>query len=73
MEDRIQINGVWYKREEPETPKYEISDINVIKSISYVFETTDFCFEATKLSKDVGEVFFDSIDIEFTEIGRAHV
>ena len=69
MEDRIQINGVWYKREEPkiETPKYEINDLNVTKHLSYSFESTDFCFEAIRLYKDEGETFFDSIDIEFTD------
>jgi len=69
MEDRIQINGVWYKREEPkiETPKYEINDLNVTKHLSYSFESTDFCFEAIRLYKDEGETFFNSIDIEFTD------
>ena len=67
MEDRIQINGVWYKREESETPKYEITDCNITSSKSYTYESTDFCFEAIKLSKDEGEVFFDTVDIEFTD------
>ena len=67
MEDRIQINGVWYKREKPETPKYEITDRNITSSKSYTYESTDFCFEAIKLSKDEGEVFFDTVDIEFTD------
>ena len=69
MEDRIQINGVWYKREEPkiETPEYEISDVNVTKSMSYIYESTDFCFEAIRLYKSGGKAFFDSIDIEFTD------
>jgi hypothetical protein len=69
MEDRIQINGVWYKREDPkiETPEYEINDLNVTKHLSYIFESTDFCFEAIRLYKDEGETFFNSIDIEFTD------
>ncbi len=69
MENRIQINGVWYKREEPkiETPKYEINDLNVTKHLSYSFESTDFCFEAIRLYTDGGKAFFDSIDIEFTD------
>ena len=69
MEDRIQINGVWYKREDPkiETPEYEINDLNVTKHLSYSFESTDFCFEAIRLYKDEGETFFNSIDIEFTD------
>jgi hypothetical protein len=69
MEDRVQINGVWYKREDPkiETPEYEITDRNVTKHLSYIFESTDFCFEAIRLYKDEGETFFDSIDIEFTD------
>ena len=67
MEDRIQVNGVWYKREKPETPKYEINDQYVTKSMSYTYESTDFCFEAIRIYKGGGEVFFDSIDIEFTD------
>ena len=67
MENRIQINGVWYKREKPETPKYEINDINVTKHLSYIFESTDFCFEAIRIYRGGGEVFFDDIDIKFTD------
>jgi hypothetical protein len=73
MEDRIQINGVWYKREEESrTEKVLVplnrEDVTVCKTLTY--ETKDFCFTAIKLEKsgpfEEGE-FYDDIDIEFTD------
>lgn len=60
--DRIQINGKWYVEELPE-------EENVISSfdfIGHLYETDDFCFEATKMSNDDGK-FFEGFHVEFTD------
>jgi hypothetical protein len=74
MEDRIQINGEWYVREQP-TPATEpeieldITD-NVIRFKGMVFESDKYCFEATKLAKtglfEEAE-YYISFDVEFTD------
>lgn len=73
MKDRIQIDGVWYKRED-ETRKENVlvplnrEDVTAYKA--FTFETKDFCYTAIKLEKsgplEVSE-FHDDIDIEFTD------
>jgi hypothetical protein len=74
MEDRIQINGVWYKREEESQSDATVlvplnrEDVTACKTLTH--ETKDFCFTAIKLEKDgpfeEGE-FYDDIDLEFTD------
>lgn len=61
--DRIQINNVWYVREELiEEPMV------VINSVQCMYEDDDYCFDATKFVNDDGEisssgsVFIDFID-----------
>ena len=56
MEDRIQVNGIWYVRETPdishEEEHYEVSD-----SLQCVYENSTWCFEASILLKrDVTEL-----------------
>jgi hypothetical protein len=50
MEDRIQVNGIWYVRETPEVSyveeQYEVSD-----SLQCVYENSEWCFEASILLK----------------------
>jgi len=72
MEDRIQINGVWYTREDNQ-PTQEIKplsreDVTGFKGFAY--ETDKFCYEATIIAKsglfEEGE-YHDNIDIKFTD------
>ena len=57
MENRIQINGVWYVREKQE------SDLDVTNFIGCVVEDNHFSFEATKIFKD-DKTLYDGIDIK---------
>jgi hypothetical protein len=72
MENRIQINGVWYVMED-QTPKtalsYEIDEDKLTYSESCVYENEKYCFEATRIYKDFDSYIFytDILDIEFTD------
>lgn len=59
--DRIQIDGVWYVREQQVPIKIE-----VVKSKSITTENHKYCFEATKVEKKDGTYCID-FDIEFTD------
>ena len=72
MEDRIQLNGTWYTREDNQ-PTQEIKplkreDVTAFKG--FVYETDKFCYEATIIAKsglfEEGE-YHDNIDIKFTD------
>ena len=69
MEDRIQINGVWYRREtedvEPNV-QYEIGD-DFAEYRGLVWETDEFCFEASRLYKKGSEELYEDFMIEFTD------
>lgn len=65
-QDRIQINGVWYVREQSRE-EIDIID-NVIGSESRVFESNDFSFEAVRMKRTAdGNEFYDGIDMQFTD------
>ena len=68
MEDRIQINGVWYKREEPkrEPAEWPVEEM-VCSCRTYIFETTEFCFQASRSYKDNSDTLYSDMDIEFTD------
>jgi hypothetical protein len=72
MENRIQINGVWYVKED-QTPttavSYEIDEDKLTYSQSCVYENDKYCFEAKRLFKnyDSDEIYTDIVDIEFTD------
>ena len=66
--DRIEINGVWYVKEEyVKEDKLDLTEKDVTFSKSCVYETGDYCWEAVMLSKDNGENFYPDLDIEFTD------
>jgi len=72
MEDRIQINGVWYTREDSQ-PTQEIKPLkreDVTGFKGFVYETDKFCYEVTIIAKgglfEEGE-YYDNIDIKFTD------
>jgi hypothetical protein len=66
--NRIQINGVWYVRED--CPKEEVTvDIDTLVDIKgCIYENSDFCWEATVLCRDYesGEIQ-PEVDIKFTD------
>lgn len=77
MEDRIQINGTWYVREELCLCDKESKTIEEVSPIhpndltfseEVIYENDDFCWVASRLfrDKDAG-TYFDSIDIRFTD------
>ena len=64
MEDRIQVNGVWYIREQQE-PEVEI---HILRSEARTIESDKYVFEAVRLEKsDAPGTYFDGIDINFTD------
>jgi hypothetical protein len=73
MEDRIQINGVWYTREDNQ-PTQEIKplkreDVTAFKG--FVYDIHGFSYEVTKIAKsglfEEGE-YYDDIGIKFTNM-----
>jgi hypothetical protein len=64
--DRIEINGVWYVKEDKPT-KLDLTEKDVTFSKSCVYETDDYCWEATLISKDNGKEFYPDLEIEFTD------
>jgi len=65
MQDRIQINGVWYVRED--ISKEEEKDIQVYYAMTCTYENNDYCWEATRLLKDDGISYYPDIDIKFID------
>ncbi|MDB4272354.1 hypothetical protein N9875_00845 [bacterium] len=67
MKNRIEIDGVWYTREDNTTPKVKP---RLEPSIAYeglVFESDLYCFEATRLRDDDGEFYDKECSIKFTD------
>ena len=67
MENRIQINGVWYVREDSQPAEETFEDIQVIQTLECLYETDDYCWEASRMYKDDGKTFYPGIDIKFTD------
>ena len=69
MEDRIQINGVWYVKEQPDA-KPEPHSVEVTHYQSIVYEDGDYCFKASMLINPETQLPKYSIigmDIEVTD------
>ena len=61
MEERIQINGVWYVKEQPDA-KPEPHSVDVIHTQSIIYEDLDYCFEATiTIDPEIGQPLYDEI------------
>lgn len=76
MENRIQINGVWYVREDEETNVHEVYPEDIKESVTQnivwlegvVYEDDDYCWEASRIYRDfVKREFHSDIDIKFTD------
>lgn len=61
MQDRIEINGIWYVREDKQHKPVidELNDEDVTDSLDCVWETDEFCFVATVLLRDNAEDLTD--------------
>ena len=67
MENRIQINGVWYVREDSQSAEETFEDIQVIQTLECLYETDDYCWAASRMYKDDGKTFYPGINIKFTD------
>jgi hypothetical protein len=65
--DRIQIDGVWYVKEEPTQNKIEIEDHQLTQCQTIVYGTDDYCWEASRIYNDDGVTFYDGVDITFID------
>ena len=64
MQNRIQIDGVWYVREQQE-PEVQL---DITRFEGMVTESDKYCFEANRTQKTVcPPEYYDDIDIEFTD------
>jgi hypothetical protein len=69
MEDRIEINGVWYVRETSSTPPPSIIEIDeslLTTTQQIIYEDGDYCFVASRIYK-TDERFYDDFAIEITD------
>ena len=66
MKNRIEIDGVWYTREDNTTPEVKPRLESSIAFEGLVFESDLYCFEATRLRDDDGEFYNNQCDIQFT-------
>jgi hypothetical protein len=59
MEERIQVNGVWYVREINPTSEIEIKNKEVTFSMERIWESSDWLFVATVIMLDGAETLDD--------------
>jgi hypothetical protein len=64
--ERIQINGIWYVREDLNYVQEKEREVELTFSQACTYETDDYCWEAIRLYKDK-ETFYPDIDIKFTD------
>ena len=64
-EERIQINGTWYVKENT-TPTHSIV-LDPTHFEGYVAENDEFCLEAHRIFQDNGEPYTDCVSIECTD------
>jgi hypothetical protein len=70
MKDRIEINGIWYVKEDKQHTLVidEIDDGNVTDSLDCIWETHEYCFIATVLLRDIAEELTDFYRSPFFKI-----
>ena len=70
MKERIQVDGVWYVRETSTLPIVEIKPNSVTNTLGCIWESREWCFEATAILRDEAEDLTDIytiIDIVITD------
>jgi hypothetical protein len=67
MQDRIEINGVWYRREAGYENRQRDIELTFSRSCSY--ETDQYCWEAIRLQRGEDESlgYYPGIDVKFTD------
>jgi hypothetical protein len=64
MKDRIEINGIWYVKEKPDS--FSPIELDPTKFEGIVVGDDKFCFEATRILRDSGDPY-DNINIKFID------
>ena len=72
MEDRIEVNGVWYIKEDVAASKFEkvtISELEPgIRYDGFVFESNLYAFDCTRIYDEDGNLYKDgNVCIKFTD------
>lgn len=71
MKDRIQVDGIWYVRESSTLPIVEIDEMLVTNTLNCIWESDNWCFEATAIlldeAKTLTDIYTAIIDIEITD------
>ena len=70
MENRIEINGVWYVREDAindSLDDLETEEFELIFSKECLYETDNYCFVASKIRKDDGDEYYQDTSIKVKE------
>ena len=71
MKDRIQVDGVWYVRESSTLPIVEINEMLVTNTLGCIWESDNWCFEATVILRDeavdLTDIYTMIIDIAITD------
>ncbi len=62
--DRIQIDGVWYVREDNQND--EPINLDVVETQGFLVENDNFCYAATRIGNDKGG-FYEGVDIKVTD------
>lgn len=65
QDNRIEINGVWYVRED--VVDKQVEDFELVFSLQAMYEDDKYCWEATRLMKDDRNSYYPDIDIKFTD------
>ena len=70
MKERIQINGIWYVRENT-IPEVEIDPNETTNTLGCVWESGEWCFEATAILRDkfedLSDIYNNGITIDITD------
>jgi hypothetical protein len=68
MENRIEINGIWYVREDVVEKEENFEDFELSFSLSAMYENEKYSWEAIRLYKDNSQTYFyDDIYIKFID------
>ena len=66
--ERIEINGVWYVREDLQSTQLKDNiEIEVIHTETLTFETDECVFEVDRMYRDDEETFYDGVTVKFTD------
>ena len=67
MKERIQVDGIWYVRESQTLPIVEIDEMFVTNTLGCIWESNDWCFQATAILRDeainLTDIYQHAIDI----------